>query len=120
MAPQLRIKLLANVDVTAAETFLAKECAKPKASIPVIENSLLEATEKFLEKLGTQGDRAEAAENSWIDFKKLAECQKATAAIAEQPPRSRAATVISSLGQAWQHSKGTPHIAYVDCSRNAT
>ena len=95
MQPQLRNKLLANIDVTAAETFFAKDCSKQKVSIKTIEASLLEATQKFLEPLGIEGDCAEVAEHSRIDFKKLAESEKATAAVVGQEPRSSAATVSS-------------------------
>ena len=92
MQPQLRIRLLANVDVTATDAFFVTESSKQKVAVQVIEASLLKATQKFLEPLGVEG-YISTDEHSWIDFQKFAESDKA-AADAAQETTSSAASVI--------------------------
>jgi hypothetical protein len=87
MPPQLRNQFLANIDVTATDTFFATESSKQKVAVKVMEASLLRATQKFLGQLGMEGY---SDEHSWIDFKEFAESDEAAA----QEATSSAASVI--------------------------
>jgi hypothetical protein len=89
LQPQLRNKLLANIDVTATDAFFATESSKVNVDVQVIQASLLEATRKFLVPLGVEGYSDPL---SWIDFE-FAEQNKA-AADAAQETSSGAAKVI--------------------------
>ena len=68
LKPQSRNTLLANIDVAAAEAFFATESSKPKATLGVIETSLLEVTRKFLPELGIEQDHVAKGDLAWIDF----------------------------------------------------
>jgi hypothetical protein len=91
MPPQLRNKLLANIDVTATDTFFATESSKQKVAVKVMEASLLRATQKFLGQLGMEGY---SDEDSWIDFTASAESDEADAESALEATKGSAASVI--------------------------
>ena len=92
MQPQLRIRLLANVDVTATDAFFVTESSKQNVAVQVIEASLLKATQKFLEPLGVEG-YISTDEHSWIDFQKFAESDKAAAGAAQETTSSAASVI---------------------------
>lgn len=68
LSPQSRNKLLANIDVTAADTFFAAADPKHKNRVPEIEKQLLEATCKYLEPLGIKGTEIPRCESEWMNF----------------------------------------------------
>lgn len=88
LPPQSRIKLLANVDVAAADAFYVAAAAVspkhlgPRKNCEVVRKELLEATRKYLRDLKFTVENhpapAEGKQNDWIKFEK-------TAAVAEQP-----------------------------------
>jgi len=52
LTPQSRLKLLSNIDVTAADTFFLASEAKKKNTLDQIRKLMLAATAKYLEPLG--------------------------------------------------------------------
>ena len=69
LSPQSRQKLLANIDVAAADAFfVANKDPKQKHSIKNIQNLLLQAVVKYLEPLGITGTEIPSCESDWIDF----------------------------------------------------
>ena len=79
LSPQSRNKLLANIDVAAADAFYAAKDPKQKNSVFTIQKLLLKATDKYLEPLGIIGREIPPCE-SWIDFKNAADQEPAQAA----------------------------------------
>ena len=92
LEPQSRIKLLANVDILAADTFWVAAHAK-NASVPTIRNLLLQATQKFLEPLGINEKTLPTGRAEWIKFEEKAD-EQATAQPAVADPINTSAPVV--------------------------
>ena len=77
ITPQSRIKLLANIDIAAAETFWAAKDPKLKYGEQKIQELLLEKTQQYLAPLGLEEDeeklKSMTGRANWILFKKDAE-----------------------------------------------
>jgi hypothetical protein len=72
MSPQSRIKELSNIDVAVTEIFYVKDTSTPKPSLAKLQDCLLEATVKYLPKLGMDGYTWDPKNPSqWIDFTKF-------------------------------------------------
>ena len=83
---------MANIDITAADTFFAAKCTKKKINVREIQDLLLAATAKYLEPLGMQGEDLPQM-HPWIDFKEVAEDPQAAKDPGRDEPNS-APTVI--------------------------
>ena len=85
LSPQSRNKLLANIDVAAADAFFAAKDPKQKHSVFTVQKRLLKATDKYLEPLGIIGKEFPPCE-SWINFTNTADQEPASALAAEKMP----------------------------------
>ena len=105
MTPQLRNKLVTNIDIAAADAFFATtstvaatatalsapKSSKQRVSVKVVEDSLLGATQRFLEPLGIKELPGAQPDYNWIDFEKFAAKSKAS-----QNPKSDEGSTASA------------------------
>ena len=86
--PQLRNKLLANIDVAATDAFFA--APKKRSDQKNIPGILLASTAKYLEPLKMQGEDLVSQDAPWIDFSKKEEEEKK-----EEEPRTSLETIVA-------------------------
>ena len=75
LQPQSRSTILANIDVTASETFFNAKSNK-KIGVPKIQETLLEATAKFVQQLDVPEQARKSSEAPWIDFSARVEAEE--------------------------------------------
>ena len=75
LQPQSRSTILANIDVTASETFFNAKSNK-KIGVPKIQETLLEATAKFVQQLDVPEQARKSSDHPWIDFSARADAEE--------------------------------------------
>ena len=84
LTPQSRDKLMANIDVTAADAFFAAKGRKQRGK--ALEDALLESVAKYLEALKLEGENRKSKDDNWIDWCQRQDAEEqATEKLAQHP-----------------------------------